>query len=58
MGHYLGLTGGRLKARDLIYSGIVTYFVRSEDLGKFEDRIFLSTDIDIGDIMRDVRGLE
>ena len=54
----MGLTGCRLKARDLLYSGIVTYFVRSEDLGKFEDRIFLSTDIGIEDIMRDVRGLE
>ena len=56
--NYLGLMGRRLKAKDLIYSGIATYFVRSENLGKFEDRIFLSKDEDIDDILREARGFE
>ena len=39
MGLYIGLTGARLKAADLIYSGLATHFVPSERLGALEDSL-------------------
>ncbi|KAJ1815885.1 3-hydroxyisobutyryl-CoA hydrolase [Coemansia sp. RSA 2671] len=38
-GMYLGLTGQRLKGRDLVYAGIATHFVPSERLPMLEKRL-------------------
>jgi len=39
IGLYLGLTGARLKAADVIYAGIATSFVASADLNGLEDAL-------------------
>ncbi|KAJ1963360.1 3-hydroxyisobutyryl-CoA hydrolase [Dipsacomyces acuminosporus] len=38
-GTYLGLTGNRLKGRDLVYAGIATHYVPSERLPLLEKRL-------------------
>ncbi|KAJ2084618.1 3-hydroxyisobutyryl-CoA hydrolase [Coemansia sp. S100] len=38
-GVYLGLTGQRLKGRDLVYAGVATHFVPSERLPMLEKRL-------------------
>lgn len=38
-GVYLGLTGERLKGRDLVYAGIATHYVPSERLPQLEKRL-------------------
>jgi len=39
IGNYIGLTGTRLKADDLIYSGIATHYIPSENLSDFKENL-------------------
>jgi len=39
IGNYIGLTGTRLKADDLIYSGIATHYIPSERLSDFKENL-------------------
>eukprot|EP01035_Chromulina_nebulosa_P018074 gene18074-23722_t len=46
IGYYLGLTGSRLRAADLIYTGIATHFIPSERLEELEAELIASSTID------------
>ncbi len=43
VGNYLALTGGRLAAEDLIYAGIATHYVKSENLDDLKRALAEST---------------
>jgi enoyl-CoA hydratase/carnithine racemase len=46
VGNYLALTGARLKAEDLMYSGIATHYVKSERLEELKRALIESTQDD------------
>lgn len=37
LGLYLGMTGTRLKGKELVETGLANYFVKSENLNKLEN---------------------
>ena len=43
IGNYLALTGARLKAEDLMYTGIATHYVKSDRLGELKRALIEST---------------
>ena len=43
VGNYLALTGGRLAAEDLLYAGIATHYVKSENLDELKTALSEST---------------
>jgi enoyl-CoA hydratase/carnithine racemase len=43
VGNYLALTGGRLAAEDLLYAGIATHYVKSENLDDLKSALAEST---------------
>ena len=56
IGLYLALTGARLKADDLLYSGIATHYVPSAKLNDLKESLIESSLVDSGmdDIAKDV----
>lgn len=46
---YLALTGQRIKASDLIYTGLATHYVPSQKLPELEKALIQATDTDDGD---------
>lgn len=43
IGNYLALTGAKLKAEDLMYTGIATHYVKSDKLGELKQALVEST---------------
>ena len=46
IGNYLALTGARLKAEDLLYSGIATHYIKSDRFGELKQALIESTTSD------------
>jgi enoyl-CoA hydratase/carnithine racemase len=46
VGNYLALTGARLKAEDLIYTGIATHYIKSNQIDELRKCLIAATEID------------
>lgn len=51
LGHYLGLTGDRLKGADVLYAGIATHFVPSEKLSDLRQEILVTNASNINNVL-------